>query len=108
MGVDLGHAERLQHLIARHVGQVEIEKDDVVVVELAEIDAFFAQIGRVDIEAFGLEHQLDALGRCGIVLDQQNPHLESPMVRLPGGSLFRLVVSPPRATRNKPLTLRLR
>ena len=67
-------AQRLQHLIARHVGQIEVEKDDVVVVELAEIDALFAQIGGINIEAFRLEHQLDALGRRSIVLDQQNPH----------------------------------
>ena len=81
--VDLGDAERLQHFIARHVGQVQVEQDDVVVIELAEIDAFFAEIGRVDVETFRLEHQLDALGRRGIVLDQQYPHLESPMVPSP-------------------------
>ena len=72
--VDLADAQRLQNLIARHVGQIEIEQDDVVIVELAEIDAFFAEIGGVDVETFGLEHQLDALGRRGIVLDQQNSH----------------------------------
>jgi tRNA (Thr-GGU) A37 N-methylase len=33
--------KRPQNLVARHVGQVQVEKDDVVVVELAEIDAFF-------------------------------------------------------------------
>ncbi len=55
----LGDAQRAQHLEARHVGQVQVEQDDVVVVELAEIDALFAQIGRVDVEALGFEHQLD-------------------------------------------------
>src|ERR1043165_8011069 len=44
-----------------HVRQVQVEKDDVVIVELGEIEAFFAEIRRVDVEAFGPEHQLDAL-----------------------------------------------
>ena len=70
----------------RHVGQVEIEQYDVVVIELAEVHAFLAEIGGVNIEAFGLQHQLNALGRCGIVLDQQYSHLETPFVRLPGGA----------------------
>ena len=46
----LGDAQRLQNLVAAHVRQVEIQKNDVVVVELAEVDAFLAQIGRVDVE----------------------------------------------------------
>ncbi len=41
----------LEHVIAVHVGQVQVEQDDVVVVELAEIDAFFAQVCRVAVEA---------------------------------------------------------
>ena len=59
-----------KHLVAGHVRQVEVEKDDVVVVELAEIDALFAEIGRVDVEIFGFEHQLDALSRGAVVFDQ--------------------------------------
>jgi hypothetical protein len=65
---------RFQHFITGHVRQVDVEKDDVVVVELAEIDAFFAQVSRIDVEPFRLEHQLDALGRRGIILDQQHSH----------------------------------
>jgi hypothetical protein len=38
----LAEAQLLQHLVARHVGQVQVQEDDVVVVELAEIDALFA------------------------------------------------------------------
>ena len=71
----LGQAQRPQHFVTGHVGQVEVEQDDIVVVELAEIDALFTEIGRVDIEAFRLEHQLDALGRCTVVFNQQNAHL---------------------------------
>jgi hypothetical protein len=54
-----GEAQAAQHLEARHVRQVEVEKNDVVVVYLAEIDPFFAEIGGVDVEALGFEHQLD-------------------------------------------------
>ena len=80
---DLRHAERFQNFIARHVGQIEVEEDNVVVIELAKVHAFFAEIGGVNIEAFGLQHQLDTLGRCGVVLDQQYSHLESPFVSAP-------------------------
>ena len=72
---DLADAQRLEDLVAAHVGQVEVEKDDVVVVELAKIDAFLAEVGRVDVETFGLQHQLDALRRCAVVLDQKDPHV---------------------------------
>ena len=45
--LDLSDAERAQNLVARHVGQVQVEEDDVVVVELAEIDALFAEVRRI-------------------------------------------------------------
>jgi hypothetical protein len=40
-----------QHVQPAHVGQVQVQKDDVVVVDLAQIDALFAEVGRVDVEA---------------------------------------------------------
>ena len=46
----------------------------VVVVEFAEIDAVFAQIGGVDVEALELQHQLNGLGDGAVVLNQQNAH----------------------------------
>ena len=64
----------LQHVVAGHVGQVEVEQDDVVIVELAEIDAFFAEIGRVDVEALGFEHQLDRLRDGAVIFNQQYAH----------------------------------
>ena len=83
-GVHPRHPELLQHVVAVHVGQRQVEYDDVVIVELTEIDAFLAQVGRVDIEALGLQHQLDTL-RCGaIVFDQQDSH-----VLLPAGARSR-------------------
>ncbi len=71
---DLGGPQLLQHVIAVHIRQIEVEKDDVVIVQLAEIEALFAKIGRVDVEAFGAEHQFDALGGRGLVFDQQDTH----------------------------------
>src|SRR3546814_8612366 len=71
-------AELLQHVVAVHVGQVQIEADDVVIVELAEVQALFAQIGGVDVEAFGRQHQFDALGRRRLVLNQQHTHRFTP------------------------------
>jgi two-component system cell cycle response regulator CtrA len=34
--LDLRHAQAAQHLVARHVGQVQVEEDDVVIVQLPE------------------------------------------------------------------------
>ena len=70
----LADAERAQHLIARDVGKVQIEQDNVVVVDLAEIDTLFAQIRGENVETFREQHQLDALCRCAIVFDKQYPH----------------------------------
>src|ERR1700694_641878 len=72
--LDLGDAQRAENFVSRHVRQVQVEQDDVVVVELAEIDALFAEVGGVDVERFGLEHQLDALRRRTVVFDQENAH----------------------------------
>src|SRR5689334_24765285 len=70
----LADTQRLENLIPAHVRQIEIEQDDVVVVELAEIYALLPQIGRVNVEALGLEHELDALRRSAVVLDQKDSH----------------------------------
>jgi hypothetical protein len=43
-------AQGAQHVHAAHVGQVQVQQDEVVVVDLAQIDAFLAQVGRVDVE----------------------------------------------------------
>ena len=75
MGVLIFEArKRAQHLVARDVGQGQVEQDDVVVVQLAEIDPLLTQIGGVGVEALGLEHQFDALRDGGVVLDQQHAH----------------------------------
>jgi hypothetical protein len=61
--VDLRHPEGLQHLIAGHVRQVEVKQYDVIVIQLAEIDPFLSEVGGVDVEPLGFQHQLDALRR---------------------------------------------
>ena len=78
-GLHLAHPQGLQHLVAAHIGQVQIEEDYVVIVKLTEVDALFAKVGRVDVEALRLKHQLDALCRRAIVLDQKHPHSYSPV-----------------------------
>ncbi|MCY1244362.1 hypothetical protein D9M72_574330 [compost metagenome] len=65
----LGKTQCSQDLVTGHVRKVEVEKDDVVVIEFAEIDAFFTEIGGVNVETLGLQHQLNALSRCAVVFD---------------------------------------
>ena len=84
-GADLGRAQLLQHVIAVHVRQVQVEADDVVIVELAEVQALLAQIGGVDVEALVGEHELDGLGRRRLVFDQQHAHGIALLSRRPIG-----------------------
>ena len=102
-GRNLGGAKLLEHVIAVHVGQIEVEQDDVVIIELAEIEAFLAKIGGVDVEAFRAEHQLDALGDGRLVFDQQNPHAIYPLVRPPVESHKGCALL---TTSKRPLTIR--
>src|SRR3984893_11136487 len=57
--LDLGHPQGSEHLEARHVWKVQVQENNVVIVQLAEVDTLFAQIRRVDVEPLGSEHQLD-------------------------------------------------
>ena len=70
----LGDAELLEHVIAVHVRQVQVEQDDVVIIQFAQIEAFLAQVCRIDVESFGREHQLNGARRCRLVLDQKHSH----------------------------------
>ena len=49
----------------------------------AEIDAFFAEIGRIDVKIFRLEHQLDALRRSAVIFDKQYAHCQIPNLAPP-------------------------
>ena len=63
-------AKPAQNLIAVDVRQHEVEDDDVVVVELADLQPVFAEIGGVANEALGAQHHLDAGGGGRIVFYQ--------------------------------------
>src|SRR5450756_530341 len=81
-GFDLGDPKLLEHVVTGHVGQIEVEKDNVVVVKFSEIDALFSEVGRIDVEALGFEHQLDRLRDGAVIFYQQNAHaspLSSPL-----------------------------
>ena len=70
----LADTKRFQNLITAHVRQVQVEQDDVVIVQFAQIDPLFTEVGRVHVETVRFEHQFDAL-RCGaIVFYEQNSH----------------------------------
>src|SRR3989344_2044756 len=82
-GFDLADTQIAEDIETRHVGQIEVEQDDVVVIELAEVDAFLTEVGGVDVEALGLEHQLDGLSGRTVVFDEQNAHWRYPYPFLP-------------------------
>jgi len=77
------HAQAAEHLKTGHVRQIEVEKNDVVVVDFSKVDAFFSEIRRVNVEALGFEHQFDRLRGRAIVFDQQYAHA-SPLFRRTG------------------------
>ena len=55
-------------------GKKKIENDDVVVIQLADLQAVFAEIGGVDDETVGLKHQFDAFRCRAIVFNEQHAH----------------------------------
>src|SRR4029079_11774106 len=73
-GFDLGNPKLLEHVVAGHVGQVKVEQDNVVIVELSEIDAFFTKVRRVDVETLGFQHQFDRLRDGAVIFYQQYAH----------------------------------
>ena len=76
--LDLGDAELLEHVVTGHVGQIQVEQDNVVIVQLSEIDAFFTKVGRINVKALGLQHQFDRLRDGAVIFNQQNAHASSP------------------------------
>src|SRR5580704_13409961 len=80
--LDLRNPQTAKYFEAGHVRKIEIEQDNVVVVDLAEIDPFFPKVSRIDVEALGLEHQLDRLRCCAVVFDQQYAHANPSLRRM--------------------------
>jgi hypothetical protein len=70
----LGRAQRLDDVEAADVGKLKVADNHVILVELAQLDAFFAKIGRVNVERPGFEHQLDAVRHRTVVFDQKDAH----------------------------------
>lgn len=75
--VDSAHSQLLEDVETVHVRQVEVETDEIVIIGFAEIEALLAQVGRVDIEPLGTQHQLEGTRDRSVVFDQQNPHAMS-------------------------------
>ena len=59
MGVLTFDTRRLRKTSKPDNRKVEIEKDDVVVVNLTDVDTFLSEISRMNVETLGLEHQFD-------------------------------------------------
>jgi hypothetical protein len=72
--LDPREAELAKNLVPRHVGEVEVEKDQVVVVELGQVDPLLPEIGGIDVQVGMREHQLDAARGGRIVFDEADSH----------------------------------
>src|ERR1035437_6375960 len=70
----LRDAQAAQYLETRHIRQVQVQQDDVIIVQFAEIDALFAEVRRVNVETLGFEHQLDGMSGRAVILNQQYAH----------------------------------
>lgn len=68
--IDLADPQLTQDVQTAHVRQDDLQDDDVVVEDLAEINAFFTKLGGIDVEALGLHHQLHGLDRGRIRFDE--------------------------------------
>ena len=82
--LDLGDPQLLEHVVAGHVGQVEVEKNNVVVVKFAEIDAFFAEIRRIDVESSRISASTRSTARRRCHLLSAIRACQSPIVAAPG------------------------
>src|ERR1700704_1554789 len=71
---DLRHPKLLEYVVTGHIRQIEVEQDNIVVVKFSEIDAFFSEIRRIDVETLGLQHQLNRLRDGAVIFYQQNAH----------------------------------
>src|SRR6202042_649129 len=79
---DLRHRKLLEHIVTRHARQIEAEEDNILIVKFSEIDAFFPEVRRIDVETLGFEHQLDRLRDGAVIFYQQYAHaspLSSPL-----------------------------
>ena len=75
---DAGGAKTAQNLIAVDVRQHQIQNDYVVVIQLSDLQPILTEIGGIDDEALGVQHQFNTFCDRGVVFDQQNPHGDIP------------------------------
>ena len=68
--IDARQPQVTQNLHPVHVGQIEIQQDQIVVIELGQVDPLLAHVRPKDVVAGGGQHQLNRARRAGIVLNQ--------------------------------------
>src|SRR5262245_36460631 len=71
---DLRDTKLLENVISGHIRQVQIEQNDIVIIKLTEIDAFFSEVRRIDVKTLGFEHQLNRLRSGAVIFNQQYAH----------------------------------
>ena len=101
-GFYLRNAQGAQDFKARHVRQVQVQQDDVVIIEFAEIDTLFAEIRRIDVKTLGFEHQLNRLRYSAVVLNKHNAHA-NPLPCLSGLRSARRKAAPWNTPWDKPI-----
>ena len=64
----------LQDIVPVHIGQHQIEQDDIVGVQLGVADPIGAAMRQVADKVLRLQHDLDPCCRHDLVFDHQHPH----------------------------------
>ena len=62
-------ADLAQYFVTGHIRQAKVQKDQVIVIELGQIDAFFAKMCAIDIQVGVAQHHFDAFGRGRIIFN---------------------------------------
>ena len=61
--------------MARHVGQIDVQQDQVVIIQLRKIDALFPHVRGINIQVRMGQHHFDAFGCGRIIFDQKDAHI---------------------------------
>ncbi len=72
--MDPSGAQPTQDLISVDVRQHQIEQDDVIIVQLADLQPVFAEISRIANEVLFAQQQFDTGGGGRVVLDEEHAH----------------------------------
>ena len=71
----------LANVVAMHVGQHQIEHDDVELAGLGEVDSFGAGRGDGNAMVLRAEPAIDEVGYARLVFDQEHVHALPPLCR---------------------------